>query len=535
MVARLDTNDMLAALSRLAPVPRWSQYIPHIPTAKQSVFLSLPNKEAFYGGAAGGGKSDALLMAALQYVDVPHYSAVLFRRKISDANKANAILDRAHRWLRQFEKEGVIFKNNSYWFPSGARIAFGYLDNEMDKFDHQSAEYQFIGFDELTQFPETWYTYLFSRLRHARCPEHPKGTAADPNCKSCQEYHQLSNVPLRMRAASNPGGLGHLWVKKRFGIKQVLLPDGRYIYRGTVKGRPYVPAFVTDNPFLDEDYHDSLRQMDPVTRDQLLRGDWGVTADGRFKRSWVKRYSVRGTNVVLGADGRGPSYPLSKCRCFCTVDPAASVREGPGDALIWEREASWTVISTWLVTPKYDLIWWDMLRFQEEIPDILPALQATYRRHSPEYFGVESNGLGIGVCQAASRAGLPIRYLKPRTMDKLARANDAIIRMERGQIYLPNETPLPHMVNEQVPPPGLHKDMLPFWKPISSLDWLEECEAELFTWFGHPKQQADQIDTLAYAAMIVSIEASGIEYAKLAKSSTTPGQTVPKSTPGFFK
>ena len=98
--------------------------------------------------------------------------------------------------------------STSWRFPSGASLSFGYLDTEADKYRYQSAEYQFIGFDELTQFSESQYTYMFSRLRRL------KG----------------SSVPLRMRGASNPGGYGHEWVKQRF------------ITRRGEGGRIFIPA-----------------------------------------------------------------------------------------------------------------------------------------------------------------------------------------------------------------------------------------------------------------------------------------------------
>ena len=162
-----------------------NRWIPHTPTVRQALFLSLPVTEALYGGAAGGGKSDALLMAALQFVDVPGYAALLLRRSYADLALPGAIMDRSKEWLR-----GTAARwhepTKTWTFPSGATLSFGYLEAEQDKYRYQGAEFQFCGFDELTQFSETQYRYLFSRLRKS------PGLA----------------VPLRMRAASNPGGQG---------------------------------------------------------------------------------------------------------------------------------------------------------------------------------------------------------------------------------------------------------------------------------------------------------------------------------------
>lgn len=218
---------------------------------KQAQFLLLDNEEALYGGAAGPGKSSALFMAALQYVSVPGYSAILFRRTFRDLSLPGALMDRSKEWLMPTDATWK-GQENCWEFPSGAKLAFGYLDTETDKYRYQSAEFQFIGFDELTQFTEDQYRYLFSRLRRLK----------------------TSHVPLRMRSASNPGGIGHDWVKQRFMVE------------GLEYNRVFVPAKLVDNPFIDQvSYIKSLSNLDPITRQQYLEGDWNARHGGSiFKR-----------------------------------------------------------------------------------------------------------------------------------------------------------------------------------------------------------------------------------------------------------
>lgn len=196
--------------------------------------------------------SDALLMAALQYVEVPNYAAILFRRTFADLALPGALMDRSQEWLSGTEARWNE-RDKTWTFPSGATLSFGYLEHENHKYRYQSAEFQFIGFDELTQFTETQYRYLFSRLRRL----------------------EGSKVPLRMRAASNPGGVGHEWVKQRFIIE---------------KNHLFVPAKLEDNPHLDrEEYVHSLMELDPVTRQQLLEGDWSARQAGdKFRREWFE-------------------------------------------------------------------------------------------------------------------------------------------------------------------------------------------------------------------------------------------------------
>lgn len=255
-------------------------YIPQSPTPRQKLFLDLDNKlEVFYGGAAGGGKSSALLMAALKYVHIPNYAALLLRRSYTDLSLPGALMDRSHQWLNG--KAHWSGMDKKWTFPSGATLTFGYLANENDKFQYQSSEFQFIGFDELSQFTETQYTYLFSRLRRLK----------------------ESNVPLRLRSGSNPGGTGGRWVKERF-IPDDFTPDwaleervwekdGEDEETGDVIKRFFVPARLDDNPHLDQhEYELSLRNLDPVTRAQLRRGDWQITLRGDILYTWDEKQLI---------------------------------------------------------------------------------------------------------------------------------------------------------------------------------------------------------------------------------------------------
>ena len=237
-----DWNKVLDYLE-----PRDSPYSPEDASLTQKVFLRTYSLEALFGGAAGGGKSSALLMAALQYVDVPNYSAILFRRTYADLALPGAIMDRFQAWIS--DHEDIKWNANNYTaiFPSGARISFGYLNNSQDYLRYKGAEFQFIGMDEVTEIREADYRYLFSRLRRP---------ASGP----------LAKVPLRMRAASNPAPN---WVRQRF------------IIEGKEQGRIFVPSFLTDNPGIDAaSYRQSLQALDPIERKRLEEGDWWSTTLG---------------------------------------------------------------------------------------------------------------------------------------------------------------------------------------------------------------------------------------------------------------
>ena len=123
--------------------PKGSQYWVENPSLKQKLFLMTKQREVLFGGSAGGGKSSALLMAALQYVDIPGYSAIMFRRTYSDLALPGALMDRFKDWMAEYPD--VTWNNNSYTatFPSGARVTFGYLNNVNDKLRYKGSEFQF--------------------------------------------------------------------------------------------------------------------------------------------------------------------------------------------------------------------------------------------------------------------------------------------------------------------------------------------------------------------------------------------------------
>lgn len=184
--------------------PSWS---PSVPTPRQAAFLIYQGREALYGGAAGGGKTEAALMAASQYVCVPGYNAIIFRQTYGQLSQDGGLIERSLEWWSDFASYNQ--GSHRWTFPSGASVAFAYLQYERDKHKYQGAEYHFVYFDELTNFPSDGaYTYLFSRLRK------PSPSSLLARCATCGM--SLADVPLRMRAGTNPGGVGGAWVYNRF-------------------------------------------------------------------------------------------------------------------------------------------------------------------------------------------------------------------------------------------------------------------------------------------------------------------------------
>lgn len=237
-----------------------NQFVPHDPFAKQVDFCAVQpvndTIECMYGGAAGGGKSDALLMAALMYVEEPEYSALLLRKTYKDLALPGALMFRLGRWLEPWVKDKVVHWNGTdkiFTFPSGATITFGYLAHENDVYQYDSSEFQFIGLDELTQFTKFQYDYMWSRLRR---PEN-------------------SNIPIRMMSASNPGGIGHEWVKRKF-----IIGNGLFI-PSTFKENPHIDSWV---------YLKALNNLDPITKQHKKYGNWDAVPEGKlFKYALMEK------------------------------------------------------------------------------------------------------------------------------------------------------------------------------------------------------------------------------------------------------
>jgi hypothetical protein len=244
-----QTEAMLEAVGRR----KRDAFVPHGLHPKQQQWVGLDVLESCYGGAAGGGKTDALLASALRFVDQPNYAALILRRTYPDLALPGAVMDRSHTWLDDTRAQWSD-RDKLWTFPSGAKLQFGYCDSENDLSRYKSAEFQFVGIDELTEWPERWATFLFSRLRRL----------------------EGSRIPLRFRAATNPDGIGSSWVRERYGI-----PEGKSVPVPIWKSahRVFWPARAEDNPSIDlATYEASLEQMtggrDGIKWKQLREGIW---------------------------------------------------------------------------------------------------------------------------------------------------------------------------------------------------------------------------------------------------------------------
>lgn len=242
--------------------------------------------EVLFGGQAGPGKSECLVRDALgidEYGDGNHsinngrYNAILFRRTFNRLEGADGLIARSKQWYGDYG--GVYNEGRHVWtFPSGSKIYFGHMEHDKSKQIYQGWQFAWIGFDELTEFLQSQYMYLFTRCR----------VPVD------------SGLNCYIRGATNPGNEGHSWVKKRFITQGIVNQEGHFaMVEGAdtrvdgehpeALGRMFIPATMTDNPALNADEYRRriLLNPDPVERAQLLEGDWDIiSTEGKLYPNW---------------------------------------------------------------------------------------------------------------------------------------------------------------------------------------------------------------------------------------------------------
>lgn len=243
------------------------------PNERQRKMMSRMEYEALYGGAAGGGKTDYLVVEALRQVHIRHYRAIILRKTYPELED---VISRS-RELYPAAVPGCKYNESKHvWrFPSGARIYFGSMQHTKDKYKYQGRHFDFVGFDELTHFTKDEYMYMISRNR-----------SSGPGLR------------VYIRSTANPGGVGHHWVKQRFVsaakpettiVEELEIPVPGGGTTKITKDRIFIPSSVLDNPDLRRNnpaYMASLAMMPEAERNALLYGDWDAFS-GQVFSEWT--------------------------------------------------------------------------------------------------------------------------------------------------------------------------------------------------------------------------------------------------------
>lgn len=257
--------------------------IEYEPTPKQVMFHATDADEVLFGGAAGGGKSKAIVMDALmRCLTWAGTHAFIFRRTYSELEDTiiKEAKDSYPSGLGKFNTT-----RHEFELPNGSKIHFRHCASIGDMYNYKGAEIQWLYFDELTSFEQEIYDFLKTRLRAKK---------------------SLGVVPI-VRCSSNPGDIGHGWVKKMFVDAA---PHGE-IFTRTVESRAsnrrkvfrmqYIPSLVTDNPYIGDDYIFQLESKPAALRDALLYGNWDAF-EGQVFVEWTndpKHYEDRRWTHVI--------------------------------------------------------------------------------------------------------------------------------------------------------------------------------------------------------------------------------------------
>jgi len=256
--SKVVTEDELeATTTSLQETLKNSKVIFHANEGPQTDFLASSEKDVLYGGAAGGGKSYAMIIDPLRNCHKKAHRALILRRSMPELRE---MIDKSRELYPQ-AFPGAKFKEvEKLWnFPSGAKVEFGFLERDADVYRYQGQAYSWIGFDEITHLPtEFSWNYLASRLR-----------TTDPE------------IQTYLRCTANPGGVGSHWVKKRY-----IEPSTHNTSFLGMDGltRKFIPAKLADNPYLAMDgvYEQMLKSLPPIQRRQLLEGNWDVAEGAAF-------------------------------------------------------------------------------------------------------------------------------------------------------------------------------------------------------------------------------------------------------------
>lgn len=447
------------------------------PHRRQAEFLALDCEEAMFGGALGGGKTEALLKWLQEGVVIPNFSGVFVRRTTTQLQGTpTAPVERSVKFFRPMG--GVLNASRLVWkFPNGAMVRFMHYQHAKDSQNFDGHEWHRITVDQVEQLSESQYRYLFSRMR--RVKGYP--------------------IPCGIRSSANP--IGGSWVKRRFVTDEAIhtlkqftaydpSPPGMMFKSDC--GAIFVPSRIADNKTLDvHDYVERLRsKLGAVLAAKLANGDWSVVEGAILDAENFRYYQARGDILIpLDSNGEkaGISVDVRASQRFATIDTAGTSRQKAQE----DKGAnySWSVCGVWDYNKKLNLLFLrHVWRDRVEWKDLRTAVPEVLRQWNVPLAIIESAHHGQPLAEECKRV-CNVKLVSPVIPGmKLARipvegakheraiASGFLSKIEDGAFFMPDVQTVP----------GVSK-------------WMPEFESELMGWTGRPDETSDQIDICSYA------------------------------------
>lgn len=444
---------------------------PVIPHKRQQEFLDIDAEEVMYGGAVGGAKTEAGLLWLAEGVEHAGFSGMFLRR--TSAQLSGSPTSPIERSFKFFTRMGGKISGSVWKFPNGAVVRLEGMQHENSKHDFDGHEFHRIFFDQVEQFSETQYSYMFSRLR------------------------RLKGFPITcgIRSSSNPIG-GH-WVRRRFVSQEAI--DGLQGFTAYDPSPPgmqfkcpgtdgvFLPSRIADNPSLEVDeYIARLRKrLGAVLAAKLANGDWSAVEGAVIDSEDFRYYSMQGETILPMLELEDQIKILAGDRTrFAIVDTAGTssqkLKESKGNP------PSWSVCSVWESHPT-GLFLRHVWRRRVGWPDLHQQIDQVLKKWGNPLCIIENAHFGQALASELKSRGQRVQ-LQPTALPGMKKTTRGA-KYERAvtsgllgmlsahELYFPNPAAVP-----------------------GAADWMPEFESELTGWTGLPDETADQIDNCSYAA-----------------------------------
>ncbi|HUW47835.1 MAG TPA: hypothetical protein VMW36_03720 [Patescibacteria group bacterium] len=474
------------------------RFIDQDPSFKQRILLEEQSKEILYGGGLGGGKTVGIMHLACQYAHIPGYHGIIFRRT---APNCQDLIDRLTSELHGKAVYNGSIRGGRFTFPSNAIVDIGYMQHVRDRENYKGFEYQTIIFEEVTEFLEKQYTFMFSRLRAKRCPIHKGGF--DPQCKKCSHAGLVNRIPRRVVATCNPDGEGLLWVKERFITNEIIAdieaeaPRHRYerevtrsvLSTSSTYKQCFIPAYAHENPGIDSEEYIKDVTAGMTHREALanIKGWWTSREGAIFEERQFKTYksvNYPGYSEIYRDIESGSFLDDRKAYRFVTVDVAHTSAK---KAKAIKRNPSWSVATVWDWFDEQSLLFLRYVwRKRVDWLDLRSGVFSVLEEWNPSATIIEDIPGSKSLIQEVDMAGHHVKSFNPSRKQfkgmgggrpgKLDRSHAFQLMLERGEIYIPDP---------------------------NSCDWVQKYISEMIMWSGMDEETSDQVDCSSMAALEV--------------------------------